>query len=85
MTQKLRVWDNALLSHTYEISMQMEVQIRHMMLQLSSEDLSELPHSMVPTKTLYELAVSNDLMYNMLLDNDLIKSGNKKQEPTKHH
>lgn len=86
MTQKiLRTWDNELLNTVYITSIQIEKQIEQLVNELSKEDITELPHSMVPTKTLYEIVMSIDLMYNILLNNDLIKSGNKKQDLSKTH
>lgn len=83
--KKLRSWDSELLSHAYIASLQIQLQINQVLEQLTKEDITELPSSMVPTKLLYEIVASNDLMYNMLLDSDLIKSGNSKQDSSKIH
>jgi hypothetical protein len=85
MKKELRIWDNDILNKVYVTSIQIEAQIEQLVSELSKEDITELPYSMVPTETLYEIVMSIDLMYNMLLDRDLIKSGNKKQDSSKTH
>ncbi len=73
--KKLRVWDDRLLAETYEITAQMQAQIEQLLSGSAMEGLSEMPHSLVPTKTLYEITLCYDLMYNLLVNSELVKSG----------
>ena len=80
---KLRVWDNELLTDTYSVTSQIQHRIELILNQINNQ--VEIPHSMVPTKTLYEIVLGFDLMYNLLLDKELISLGHKKQDKSKTH
>jgi hypothetical protein len=82
---KVRVWDSKLLNDTFVTTTQIKAHIETLIQQVMTNPLAELPHSMVPTQTLYEIVLCNDLMYNLLLDKELIETGNKKTDRTKIH
>ena len=78
--KKPRIWDSKLLADTHSVSLQIQTHIENMEQQLANINIEEFPHSMVPTQTLYNLVICYNLAYNLLLDNELLKSGNNKQE-----
>jgi hypothetical protein len=82
---KLRIWDSKLLNEAYLIATQMRIQIEILMQQSMQNGVVQLPHSMVPSDTLYELVLCNEMMYNLLIDKELIDTGNKKTDRTKIH
>lgn len=83
--KKLRVWDSDLLTSTYEKTSQIQANIEQLIDAIESHNVSDLPNSLVPTDTLYEVVLSFDLMFNLLLDKQLIETGNKKQDKNTIH
>lgn len=83
--KKLRVWDSDLLTSTYEKTSQIQANIEQLIDAIESHNVGDLPNSLVPTDTLYEVVLSFDLMFNLLLDKQLIETGNKKQDKNTIH
>lgn len=83
--KKLRVWDSDLLTSTYEKTSQIQASIEQLIDAIESHNVGDLPNSLVPTDTLYEVVLSFDLMFNLLLDKQLIETGNKKQDKNTIH
>jgi hypothetical protein len=63
---------------------QLKAQLEHLYLNLDAPSLKELPHSMIPSETLYEIVAGYHTLFNAVLDNDLLKSGNKRQNNSLH-
>lgn len=84
MSKKLRTWDSKLLSDVFVLLEQMQFGIEQISRNVSAVSLSDLPNSMIPTQTLYEISLCYELMYNKLLEHDLLSTGNIKQSSTLH-
>jgi hypothetical protein len=83
MSNKIRIWDTKLLTNTYAVVAQMKAQIETIVQQTGVTSLQVLPNSMIPTDKLYEIATCYEILYNRLLDQDLLNSGNIKQTQLK--
>lgn len=84
MSKKIRVWDSKLLSSTFVILEQMQAGIAQIVRNTNATSLNDLPNSMIPTITLYEISLCYELMYNKLLEYDLLNTGNIKSTSTIH-
>jgi hypothetical protein len=84
MTNKLRVWNTKLLNDIYAISTQLRASIENISKQTGIMNLAVLPPSTIPTSTLYELVACYEVLYNRLLEEDLLKTGNIKQTKGLH-
>ena len=88
MTQNVksfRAFDSKILAATYNTLAQMQDNIETIVRNSEVDGPEDLPHSLVPTQTLYEIALCYDVMYNLLVDDHLIKSGNPKHSSTTIH
>jgi hypothetical protein len=83
MSNKLKIWDTRLISDTYTITAQMQAQIDAIVEQTGVSNLESLPHSMIPTASLYEILICYAMLYNRVLDADLLNTGNAKQTQLK--
>lgn len=81
---KFRVWDSEALNKNLKTAIQIKAKIHEIALQ-NGLDIVNVPQSLVPTSTLYDLIVCYEAMYNKLLDYDLIKTGNHKTNKTNLH
>lgn len=84
MNRKLRVWDNKVLSDVYVLLGQMQSAIEQITKNTAVQSLADLPNSMIPTQTLYEISLCYELMYSKLLEHDLLDTGNIKSTHTIH-
>jgi hypothetical protein len=82
--KKIRIWDTKLLTDVFAIAAQMQLQLEDIVKQTGVTNLKSLPNSMVPTETLYHLVISYEILYNRLLDADLLNTGNAKQTEGMH-
>lgn len=82
--EKIRVWNSKILADGYVVLEQMAARIADIVEKTEATSLSDLPNSMIPTLTLYEIAVGYSLMYEKLLEYDLLNTGNIKQSSTIH-
>lgn len=82
--QKIRIWNSKTLADMYVIMQQMQAGIAAIAQKINVTSISDIPNSMVPTQTLYELSLCYELMYEKLLEYDLLNTGNKKQSSTMH-
>ena len=83
MTKKIATYNSEVISKHYIELLQIKHHIDETV-QNSKISYADLPASIIPTETLYMVAVCYDLMYNSLLNYQLIKSGNMKQTNTLH-
>ena len=71
------MWDSAALCDTEKVV----IQIRDKIEKLSHEtktEVQDLPDSLIPTAYVYDIVACFDAMYNMLLERDLVETGNIK-------
>ena len=83
MSEKFRVWDSIHLHETAKHSIQFRAKLEQLCIE-NQQDLAELPDSLIPSELLYMLVTSIEAMYNKLLDQDLLKTLNPKQNPNLH-
>jgi hypothetical protein len=83
MSEKFRVWDSIHLHETVKHSIQFRAKLEQLCIE-NQQDLTELPDSLIPSELLYMLVTSIEAMYNKLLDQDLLKTLNPKQNPNLH-
>jgi|688.fasta_scaffold1006953_2 hypothetical protein len=83
MSDKFRVWDSIQLHETVKHSIQFRAKLEQLCIE-NNQDLTELPDSLVPSVILYMLVASNEAMFNKLLEQDLLKTLNPKQNPNIH-
>jgi hypothetical protein len=84
MQKKLRIWDSKFLADTYSIVAQMQAQLDSILENSDVQHFSDLPDSMIPSQTLYEISLCFELMYLKLLEYDLLNTGNKKHTTSLH-
>ena len=83
MSERFRVWDSIKLHETIKYSIQFRAKLEQLCIDNKIE-LNNLPDSLVPSALLYMLVISNEAMYNKLLEQDLIKTLNPKQNLNIH-
>ncbi len=81
--RKFRIWDNKLLFQTYQQSIQIKEKIE----QLCGDKLNpeDLPHSAVPTNTLYTMLACYEAMYDKLLEEELLQAGYSPKSSKSYH
>ena len=84
MKKPFRVWDSKQLSDAFVIAAQIEAQIEHLYINTDAASLRDIPHSMIPTENLYEIVHGYHLLFDAVLENDLLTTGNKKSEHKYH-
>jgi len=84
MTKPFRVWHSKQLSDAYVIATQIQQQIEMLFLNTDAGSLRDLPHSMIPSESLYEIVHGYHLLFDAVLENDLLTTGNKKSEHKYH-
>jgi hypothetical protein len=81
--RKFRLWDSKTiytsLEHVTELMTKIEGKCDE------NTELEDLPMSIIPTAMLYYIAASYEAMYDKLLDESLIHSGNPKFDTSKLH
>ena len=77
--RKLRIWDAKALYTVLSRAIEFRTTIEEMM-----SDNGMLPPSLVPTDELYNLVAAYEVMYDLLLKEQLIKTGNPKPTTTIH-
>jgi len=80
--RKFRVWDNRLLYET----LQKVIQVTNTVETKCGDKLSpgDLPQSIVPTDTLYEICLCYQSLYEKLETEELLQSGYPRGKPTTH-
>jgi len=74
---KIRIWEDALVGAALKHCVQIQENIEHLA-DTSQTQPHEMPGSLVPTDVLYNLATCYQLLYGILLKQDLIETGNAK-------
>lgn len=75
MSKKFRIWDSIQLHETVKNCTQLRFKLEQICIE-NEKELAELPDSLIPSELLYMIVVSNEAMYNKLLEQDLIKTLN---------
>lgn len=78
MFDKLKPWNSKTLHDALVLSTQIQETIEHLCEEYEVDKLDDLPDSLVPTSKLYLLVGCYTAVYETLLNNELIKSGNPK-------
>ena len=75
-----------MLGDSYSVLVQMQNQIEQLIASANNPNIGpeDLPPSLVPTEQLYAITVCYEMMYDMLLKENLIKTGNPKSSTTIH-
>lgn len=74
-----RAYDAQVLTDTYNVLSQMQQKIEGLIATSENiKDSSDLPNSLVPTNTLYSIALCYTAIYELLLADHLIKNGHHK-------
>jgi hypothetical protein len=81
--RKFRFWDNRLLFQNLERVLQFKDQIENVAI-TNNLSIEELPQSIVPTPTFYEMLLCYEAMYDKLLEEELITHGYPKSTTTHH-
>ena len=81
--RKFKHWDNKTLFNTLQKAIQVKYKIEQICYEKQINPL-DLPMSMLPTATLYDITACYEAMYNKLLEEELIISGYPKSPPTYH-
>ncbi len=84
MSKGFRIWN----SDTINDSMQHVIQLKELIEEVCIKEQVnpiDLPHSVVPTVMLYDIAACYDAMYEMLLKHDLVKAGYPKTYTKETH
>lgn len=81
---KIRVYESKTLADNYSKLAQILHKTMEAMEEAKVSDIELMPPSVVPTSLLYEVAVCYDIMYNMLVDKELLSAGSPKSNNTFH-
>lgn len=88
MSRKLRIWDSKAITDYLTITTQIREKIETLLVEVRNRgteiDIDQLPDSLVPTETLYNITLCYEAMFEILKDEDLIKSGNPKSTSNLH-
>lgn len=86
MTKPLKKSDALAVKDILEKVMQIRVQVLELFQNMDSvQRISDMPDSLVPTDMLLDILVTYEAMYEQLIENQLIKSGNPhKTNPNLH-
>lgn len=75
MSKQFRIWDSIQLYETVKNCIQIKTKLESICVE-NGKYLTDLPDSLLPSELLYIIAVSNEAMYNKLLEQDLLKTLN---------
>lgn len=84
MTKPFRIWDSIALQEVAKNAIQIKSKITQICIEHNATP-QQLPHSLVPTDHLYDLAVAYEALYQKVLDYDLAKTGNLKTNRNNIH
>ena len=84
MTKEFRIWDSISLQDAVKHAIQIKSKITQICVEHNATP-QQLPHSLVPTDHLYDLAVCCEAMYEKLIEYELVKTGNLKSNRNNIH
>lgn len=76
--KKIKVWHSNTLANILTISTQIQAGVDALAINTGAQSLGDLPPSLIPTETLYELCLCYDMLYAKALEHDLLSTGNIK-------
>lgn len=79
-----KMWDSVTLQESEKHALQFKSMIESLSVENRTE-VQDLPDSLVPTDVLYYMAACYDAMYNMLLERDLVETGNLRGKSNNIH
>lgn len=84
MTTPFKVWDSLTLQENVKVALQIKATIEEI---CTTNNISpyELPTSEIPSAQLYDLVSAFCSMYDKLLDQSLLKTGNLRQNKANIH
>lgn len=82
--RKLRIWDSTAINDTYVTMLQIQEKINEILKTNENVSLEDLPASMIQTRELYMISLCYEVMFDMLVKEQLIKSGNPRPNTTVH-
>lgn len=83
--KKLKVWDSNLITDTYVLLKQMQVHLEDLGEKLGIQSLKDLPDSMIPTSSLYEITACYEIIYDKLVEYELLEVGGTKDQSKNIH
>ena len=72
---KFRIWDSLHIHETVNHGIQLRTKLEQLCVE-NNKQLHELPNSLIHSDLLYMIVASNEVMYNKLLEQDLLKTLN---------
>lgn len=84
MTKPFRIWDSITLQDVAKHAVQIKSKINQICLEHNATP-QQLPHSLVPSDHLYDLAVAFEAVYEKLIEYELVKTGNLKSNRNNIH
>ena len=77
--KKLNVWDSSVLASNYNVANQALAKLAIICSNIEGDvNLKDLPPSMFPTEALYNLCIAYTVIYDTLVEHQLLNTGNKK-------
>ncbi len=81
---KFRVWDSQVVNDVLKDILQIKENIEEICV-TNGINPDDLPNSMIPTAMLYNIATCYSILYDKLLDADLVQTGNLKTDRNNIH
>ena len=75
MSKPFRIWDSIQLHETVKNCVEFRAKLEELCVE-NNKQLHELPDSLIHSDLLYMIVASNEVMYNKLLEQDLLKTLN---------
>lgn len=82
--RKFRIWDNKFLFQTLQQSIQLKNKIEERCNDKDFTRIEDLPMSVIPTSTVYNIVACYEAMYEKLLEEDLLVAGYPKSNKQYH-
>ena len=73
--QQFRIWESIQLHETVKNCIELRFKLEQICIE-QKKQLTELPDSLIHSDLLYMIVASNEVMYNKLLEQDLLKTLN---------
>lgn len=79
-----KVWDSIALNDTEKVVLQIKQKIEELS-EDNKQEIQDMPDSLIPTGYLYDITACFDAMYHLLLERDLVMTGNLKSKRNNIH
>lgn len=84
MSKQLKLWENAAVNDAVKHAIQIRETIEQIAVQ-NDVNIAEIPGSLVPTDLLYNLVSCYEILYDLSLELQLIKTGNLRSTTSNSH